>query len=107
MIPPEIRLPERGLGVAYQHSPFTKALMREARVNEVAQTILHYLRRNPDAQDTLEGINWWLPDQQSEPRQATIRQALDSLVAAGLISTHRGKDERISYRVTENGLRGP
>ena len=81
-------------------------VMHEASVSEVAQAILDYLRHNPEAQDTLAGIDqWWLPEQENKARTATIKEALDELVAAGLITQHRGKDEQISYRLTSQGLR--
>lgn len=82
--------------------------MHGASVSETAQAILGYLRKNPEAQDTLEGVaQWWLPDSQRHPRTATIKEALRELVDAGLISEHRGKDAQISYRITERGLRKP
>jgi hypothetical protein len=82
--------------------------MQEPSVMEIARAILDYLKRNPEAQDTLEGIvQWWLPEQQNKPRTAIIKEALDKLVVAGLIAEHRGKDAQISYRVTPQRLRNP
>ena len=81
------------------------SLMHEAILSETAQAILDYLRRNPEAQDTLEGIvQWWLPEQHFTPRVATIREALQELIDAEFISEHRGKDAQISYRITTLGL---
>ena len=69
------------------------------------QAILEYLRKHPEAQDTLAGIaEWWLPEQEVKVRTATVMEALDELVAAGLISEHEGKDRQISYRLTKRGL---
>ena len=80
-------------------------MMHEQRLSETAQAILDYLRRNPEAQDTLDGIvQWWLPEQHFTPRVATIREALQELLAAELISEHRGKDAQVSYRITSLGL---
>jgi hypothetical protein len=79
--------------------------MHEATLSETAQAILDYLRRNPEAQDTLEGIvQWWLPERHLTPRVATIKEALKELLDAELISEHRGKDAQISYRITTLGL---
>ncbi len=79
--------------------------MHEAILSETAQAILDYLRRNPEAQDTLEGIAlWWLPDQHHTTRVATIKEALQELIDAEFISEHRGKDAQISYRITSLGL---
>lgn len=79
--------------------------MHEAILSETAQAILDYLRRNPEAQDTLEGISlWWLPEQHHRTRVATIKEALQELIDAEFISEHRGKDAQISYRITPLGL---
>jgi hypothetical protein len=79
--------------------------MHEAILSETAQAILDYLRRNPEAQDTLEGIVlWWLPEQHHTTRVATIKDALQELIDAEFISEHRGKDAQISYRITSLGL---
>jgi hypothetical protein len=75
--------------------------MQEPALSETAQLILDYLRRNPEAQDTLEGIvQWWLPEQHFTTRVGTIRAALQELIDAALVSEHRGKDAQISYRIT-------
>ncbi len=80
--------------------------MHEAILSETAQAILDYLRRNPEAQDTLEGIVlWWLPEQHHKTRVATIKAALQELIDAKFISEHRGKDAQISYRITSLGLK--
>ncbi|MDQ2922301.1 MAG: DUF4364 family protein [Acidobacteriota bacterium] len=80
--------------------------MNERRQSRVAQAILDYLRKHPQAQDTLAGIaEWWLPEQGIENRKASVKEALDELVAEGLISEHEGKDAQISYRITQRGRR--
>ena len=66
---------------------------------------MDYLRKNPDAQDTLSGIvQWWLPEDGVTPRTAAIKEALDELVREGLVIEHEGKDTQISYRMTDHGL---
>jgi Fe2+ or Zn2+ uptake regulation protein len=73
--------------------------------SRIAQAILDYLREHPDAQDTLGGIaEWWLPQDDINNRTVTIKEALDELVAEGLISEHEGKDAQTSYRITKRGL---
>lgn len=80
--------------------------MNERRRSRVAKAILDYLRKHPEAQDTLAGIaEWWLPEQAVKSRTATVKEALDELVAAGLICEHKGKDAQISYRMMQRGLR--
>jgi hypothetical protein len=73
--------------------------MPEASVAEIARAIADYVGDNPQAQDTLEGIiQWWLPEVEHKPRVAVIKQALDELVAGGLITAHKAKDAQILYR---------
>lgn len=80
--------------------------MGEASVSKTARVILDYLRKNPDAQDTLSGIvQWWLPEDRAKPRTMAIKEALEELVSAGLVIEHEGKDTQISYRMTDHGLR--
>jgi Fe2+ or Zn2+ uptake regulation protein len=79
--------------------------MNKDEPSRVAQAILEYLRKHPDAQDTLAGIaEWWLPQDDINNRAATVKEALDELVSAGLISEHEGKDAQTSYRITKRGL---
>jgi len=74
--------------------------MTEPSVTETVRAILDYLRKNPKAQDTQAGIlQWWLTDLPAKPRDATVKQALDTLVRDGFLSEHRGKDAQISYRM--------
>jgi hypothetical protein len=74
--------------------------MEEANVSEIAQEILDHLRKHPQAQDTLEGIGqWWVPSRLLSG-SAAIKEALDELVDAGLITELLGKDAHISYRIT-------
>ena len=75
--------------------------MQQASVSEIAQAIAAYVEKNPEAQDTLEGIiQWWLPEGQNPARTALIRQALNELVAEGLITAHKAKDDQVFYRAT-------
>jgi len=74
--------------------------MQQATVSEIAQAIAAYVEKNPEAQDTLEGIvQWWLPEARHQTR-ALIKEALDELVAEGLITAHKAKDAQIFYRAT-------
>ena len=80
--------------------------MNERRQSRVARAILDYLRKHPEAQDTLPGIaEWWLPEPETKGQKSGVKEALDELVADGLISEHQGKDAQISYRITQRGLR--
>jgi Fe2+ or Zn2+ uptake regulation protein len=79
--------------------------MNERRRARIAEAILDYLRKHPEAQDTLAGIaEWWLPEHEVKGSTATVKEALAELVTAGLISEHEGKDAQISYRLTKRGV---
>jgi hypothetical protein len=74
--------------------------MYETRRSRVEKAILEYLRKNPDAQDTLDGIaEWWLPEENVKTRTATVEEALTQLVAKGLVSARRGTDSKTHYRI--------
>jgi hypothetical protein len=74
--------------------------MCETNKSHVAQELLGYLARNPDAQDTLEGIlEWWLLEEKIRRRAFEVKEALAELVKSGLLRERKGKDERTHYRV--------
>ena len=63
---------------------------REANVARVRSAILGYLDRHANAADTREGIiDWWLPIEQRALDRAVIEQALELLVAEGLLTGTR------------------
>src|SRR5215467_130587 len=57
----------------------------------VAWVILGYLCSNPDAKDTVDGIEkWWLRGVKISTKPTTVRDSLDDLVKSGwLISSER------------------
>ncbi len=58
----------------------------------VCDAILRYLAMHPDAADSAIGIRqWWLQDQDVNPTPGELQDALNRLVADGLIR----RDERI------------
>lgn len=66
----------------------------------VGRKILDYLKHNPSAEDTLEGIaQWWLLEQQIRIERARVKAALKRLVDRKLLSVRRGVDGRIRYRL--------
>jgi hypothetical protein len=64
-----------------------KGMPDETRVNsfnEMQRSVTDYLLRHPEAKDTLEGIRqWWMPDDQVEPRTDELQLVLDELVSRG------------------------
>jgi hypothetical protein len=74
--------------------------MYEVKRSHVARAILDYLRKHPDAQDTVDGITeWWLPEEKIKSRSAIVREALNGLVAEGLVLARKSKDSQIHYRI--------
>lgn len=64
----------------------------------IANEILAYLIKHPEAQDTLEGITeWWLLEQRIRSAVAEVDGALRNLVAADLLATRRCADGRTYY----------
>ena len=48
--------------------------------------IIDYLRKNPNAGDSLEGVmNWWLSQRDKKPDVAEIEQVLEQLIAEGSV----------------------
>ena len=79
--------------------------MRE-QTDKTAQTILAYLRRKPDAGDTLEGIaRWWLEIERIESSVSEVVRALDELTGRGVIRMRPLKDGTAFY--TANGQDSP
>lgn len=83
--------------------------MKHGRCTGELQTtyeVLAYLADHPDAQDTLEGImEWWLLEQQVKRETAKAKEALDELVAEGLVLEHKGRDSRSFYKINRRRLR--
>lgn len=58
----------------------------EAEIAGVRAGVVEYLRRNPDAADSLEGIvSWWLPASPARIETSRVERALEQLVAEGLV----------------------
>lgn len=75
-------------------------LLSATERSKISYAILAYLAKNPDAQDTLEGIaEWWLLAQQIERQVPKVKEALAQLVKQDLIVERQGKDSRTYYRL--------
>jgi hypothetical protein len=80
--------------------------MCELTPSHVARRILEYLRRHPDAQDTIVGIaEWWLPKGKTKTPLKIVESALEELVAKDLVIERTRKDSQIHYRMNINKLR--
>lgn len=64
-----------------------------------AREILDHLLQHPDACDTFDGIaHWWLLEQQLRTWLPRVDQAIQELVALGLLQATCGPDGIIRYR---------
>ena len=67
---------------------------------QIAVDILSYLAKNPEAEDTLEGIvDWWLLQQEIERKVASVKKVLDELVREELILEIQSSDNNRHYRI--------
>ena len=70
---------------------------------QIGNKILAYLIKNPQAQDTLEGIvEWWLLEREIKFETARVKEALSDLVARGLILEKKGSNSQIHYRINQS-----
>lgn len=70
----------------------------------IAEEILDYFATHPDAQDTLEGIvEWWLLEQRIKWSRAYVQEALDELVARGLLAERKSEGQPPCYRLKAGG----
>ena len=70
------------------------------RNKDISQEILEYLRKHPDASDTLEGITeWWLLNQRISYEMERVKAAVLKLVKQGWIEEIKTKNSRIRYHL--------
>ena len=68
------------------------------KTEQLAGMILNYLRRNPDAGDTLEGIaKWWLEMERIESSVDEVADVLESLVENRMVRVRESKGGNIFY----------
>ncbi len=73
------------------------------KISEISQEILQYLRKHPDASDTLEGIaEWWLLSQRITHTLKRVRTAVLELLEEGWIIEIKGENSTIRYRLNPN-----
>ena len=67
---------------------------------DISEEILEYLRKHPEASDTLEGITeWWLLDQRIRYEMEKVKAAVYKLVSDGWIIQIKGKNSTKRYRL--------
>ncbi len=70
---------------------------------ELERSVLDYLRRHPQAADTLRGIvNWWLPQQRYESALQRIEHVLSRLVVEGRLHCNRLPDGEVLYELEKH-----
>ena len=68
--------------------------------NNIAEEILNYLLKHPDANDTLEGITeWWLLNQKISYEMKRVKAAVKKLVQEGWIIEIKGTNSTVRYRL--------
>ena len=76
----------------------------QAQMNDktvkVAYEILRYLTKNPDAQDTVEGIiDWWFLGRNIKCQKRMVKKALEMMVEDGLVIARQKTDSRTVYKL--------
>jgi len=67
---------------------------------------LHYLYRNPDTKDTLEGISrWWLLQERIDQKLEEVAICLDFLVSKGFIIEKTIDNKRKYYQLNKEKLK--
>jgi DNA-binding MarR family transcriptional regulator len=71
--------------------------MNDDPTRAIADEVLSYLARHPDAADTAEGIQrWWLADGGAYA-PADVEHALERLARGGAVTRRRLPDDRVLY----------
>jgi hypothetical protein len=73
--------------------------MKEKK-NQLSRQILNYLKKHPQAGDTLEGIaGWWLAQQRIEEVVDEVADALETLIKKGAIKAHTTRSGSSVYKI--------
>jgi hypothetical protein len=72
-----------------------------SRLRSPAPEILEYLARQPEAQDTIEGIQWWVLDSCIRNWAPKIAETVAQLVDQGFLEEKASPDGRIFYHVSK------
>ncbi len=70
------------------------------KAEQVSKMILDYIRKYPDAGDTLEGIaRWWLQTERIESSLDQVADALEDLMQKGVITSHTVQGGPVLYMI--------
>jgi len=74
---------------------------------DISEEILEYLRKHPDASDTLEGITeWWLLSQRISQEMKKVKTAVLKLVKKGWVIEITGRNSVVRYRFNPKKYHG-
>ena len=72
----------------------------DEKKEQLKKEILKYLNDHPRAGDTVKGIvEWWLLERTIKRGRELVQEALNALVADGLIIAKEGPDSQIRYKI--------
>ena len=75
------------------------------RRRAVIQAVLHYLIKNPDAKDTIDGVRrWWLPEGYREQRQEELEETLDFLASKHWLTIRMTSQQKKIYGLNKDHL---
>ncbi|MDD5319794.1 MAG: hypothetical protein PHD43_04115 [Methylococcales bacterium] len=70
----------------------------DSDVQQIADQIEYYLKKHPNAADTIEGITkWWLPGQGIEVSSLIVQKALNYLGSKSVIKCNANLSGNIVY----------
>jgi hypothetical protein len=69
-----------------------------------APEILDYLARQPGAQDTIDGIHWWVLDSCIRSWSPKIAETVARLVEQGFLEETPSSDGKVFYRISPHYL---
>src|SRR6266480_4920467 len=82
-----------------------KCVFTNPRLRSPAPEILDYLARQPDAQDTIEGIlHWWVLDSCIRSWAPKIAKTVAQLVERGFLEEKQSPDGKIFYHISPRYL---
>jgi hypothetical protein len=80
-------------------------VLKNLRLRSPAPEILDYLARQPEAQDTIEGIlQWWVLDSSIRRWAPKIEKTVAKLVKQGFLEEMPSRDGRILYHISARYL---
>jgi hypothetical protein len=80
-------------------------VLADPRLPSPAPEILDYLARQPDAQDTIDGIlHWWVLDAYIRKWAPKIAETVTQLVDRGFLEQRSSADGQVFYRVSARYL---